>query len=356
MQGRGQGGVPRGAPGATRWPGWREAMTRSLYGRDGFHRQAASPSRHFRTSAHVGDGRLLARAVLALLLDVDESLDRPGRLDLVDLGAGGGELARAVHEAAAGLPLAERLVVSGVDLRPRPADLPEAVGWSRRLPGRLRGLVVANEYLDNVPVEVAAGTPSGPRLVTVAASGREVLGGSLRPADLAWLQRWWPPADGERAEVGGYRDMAWAAAVGALDAGMALAADYGHLQPARLRGDHGAGTLGGYRDGRRCTPAADGSCDLTAHVAMDAVAEAGTRAGATATLLTTQRAALRALLDGPTAQGAGATALQASADLAELTNPTGLGGFTWLVQAKGCPLPVALAGDAEGAGQRLSRQ
>lgn len=342
MQARGRGGGQREAPGAQRWPGWREAMTRSLYGRGGFHRQAASPSWHFRTSAHVGGGHPLARAVLALVLDVDESLGQPRRLDLVDLGAGGGELARAVHEAAAGFPVAERLVISGVDLRPRPADLPEAVGWSRRLPGRLRGLVVANEYLDNVPVEVAAGTSSGPRLVTVATSGREVLEGSLHPADLAWLQRWWPLADGERAEVGGYRDMAWAAAVGALDAGLALAADYGHLLPDRLRGEHGAGTLGGYRDGRRCAPAADGSCDLTAHVAMDAVADAGIRAGATATLLTTQRAALLTLLDEAPASAPGLAALRQVADLAELTDPAGLGGFTWLLQAKGCPLPQRL--------------
>jgi SAM-dependent MidA family methyltransferase len=137
--------------------------------------------------------------------------------------------------------------------------------------------------------------------------------------------------------------------IGRLEGGLALAADYGHSRAARPLG----GTLAGFRDGRAVRPIPDGSRDITAHVALDACAAAGTAAGATRTLLTTQRAALRALgLSGrrpPPSQAdrdpAGyLTALRVAAEEAELTDPAGLGGFGWLVQAVGVPLPAPLAG------------
>ena len=55
------------------------------------------------------------------------------------------------------------------------------------------------------------------------------------------------------------------------------------------------GTLTGYRDGAVVAPIPDGTCDITAHVALDACAEAGRRAGAISTGLSTQRDALGAL-------------------------------------------------------------
>ncbi|MGH3381124.1 MAG: hypothetical protein ACRDP6_40960, partial [Actinoallomurus sp.] len=96
----------------------------------------------------------------------------------------------------------------------------------------------------------------------------------------------------------------------------------------------------------------DGSCDITAHVAIDACAEAGVQAGATATLLTTQRAALRALgLRGarPPLELARTDprgylhALRAAGEDAELIDREGLGGFGWLVQTVGVDLPHVLA-------------
>jgi SAM-dependent MidA family methyltransferase len=74
-------------------------------------------------------------------------------------------------------------------------------------------------------------------------------------------------------------------------------------------------------------------------------------AGATATLLTTQRAALRALgLTGarPSIELAGraprdyVAALCAAGEEAELIDPAGLGGFGWLVQSAGIPIPPSL--------------
>ena len=146
--------------------------------------------------------------------------------------------------------------------------------------------------------------------------------------------------------------------IGRLDRGVALAADYGHRRASRPA----AGTLAGYRDGRPVRPIPDGSRDITAHVAVDACAAAGVAAGAAATVLTTQRAALRALgLAGrrPALRLADRdpagylAALRQASEEAELTDPAGLGGFGWLVQSAGVPVPGPLASlDRPPAGVR----
>src|SRR5947208_2791006 len=79
-----------------------------------------------------------------------------------------------------------------------------------------------------------------------------------------------PGPAARRAEVGAPRDTAWAGAVRALARGVALAVDYGHLREDRPA----FGTLTGFRNGRQVAPVPDGSCDLTAHVAIDSVAAA----------------------------------------------------------------------------------
>jgi SAM-dependent MidA family methyltransferase len=120
------------------------------------------------------------------------------------------------------------------------------------------------------------------------------------------------------------------------------------------------GTLTGYRDGATVPAVPDGSCDVTAHVALDACAVAGEAAGATGTLLTTQRDALRALgLTGarPPLElarrdpGGYLVALGAAGEDAELIDPGGLGGFGWLVQTAGIPIPAPLAQGAAAPAQ-----
>ncbi|MCZ9338904.1 hypothetical protein NGM37_14085, partial [Streptomyces sp. TRM76130] len=64
--------------------------------------------------------------------------------------------------------------------------------------------------------------------------------------------------------------------------------DYAHTADARPP----FGTLTGFRGGRETRPVPDGSCDITAHVALDACATACALPGAR---LLTQRAALHAL-------------------------------------------------------------
>ena len=331
---------------------WRVAAHDALYGPDGFFRRQEARA-HFRTS--VGAGQAFATALLRLLSEVDDALGGPQRLDVVDVGAGRGQLLRALGDGAAP-GLRARLRLHAVELADRPADLPEDVAWSTTPAQGVSGLLVANEWLDNVPLDVVVRTGDGPRLLLVdPATGREQLGPTPAEEDLAWLQAWWPLEHaevGDRAEIGRPRDEAWAGAVGSLCRGLAVAVDYASTFAQRAGGSLAAGTLTGYRDGRQVPPVPDGSCDLTAHVALDACAAAGRRAGATSTLLTGQRAALHALglhgrrpprqlaLSDPVAY---LGALRDAGEVGELTDPTGLGGFGWLVQAVGMSLPPPLA-------------
>ncbi|MBP2704288.1 SAM-dependent methyltransferase [Microbispora sp. RL4-1S] len=319
------------------WLTWRAAVQRALYGPDGFYLRER-PAGHFRTSVHAGPA--FAGAVLRLLRRTDASLGRPPAIDLVDLGSGDGLLASRVL-AAAPPDLAERLRVTAVDLSSRPAGVDPRVTWAAELPERVTGLVFANEWLDDIPLDVAELTPSGPRLVLVDPStGDERPGPEPEPGDLAWLERWWPLRHpGERAEIGRPRDEAWAGVIGRLVRGTAVTADYAHRAGHRPP----FGTLTGFRGGAVVPAVPDGSCDITAHVALDACAAAGERAGATETRLTTQREALRELgVTGarPPLALAGTDpaeyvrALGRASQEAELIDPAGLGDFGWLAQLR----------------------
>jgi SAM-dependent MidA family methyltransferase len=347
---------------------WRAAMREALYGSGGFYARGERPAAHFRTSVHAS-ARYTA-AMLALLREVDAALGQPPRLDLVDVGAGQGELLAGLLDLAqrrpgpevppGTAPLAGRIVAHAVEAAPRPSGLGPQILWRPEPPDRITGLVVASEWLDNIPLDVAVLTPGGPRIVLVdPATGAERDGPAASPAELSWLREWWPLRQpGARAELGHSRSAAWAGLIGRLDRGLAVAADYGHQRTSRPV----AGSMAGYRGGRPVRPIPDGSRDITAHVAIDACAAAGTAAGATHTLLTTQRAALRALgLAGrrpPLSQAerdpAGyLSALRGAAEEAELTEAAGLGGFSWLVQAVRVPLPRPLLGLRPGANSPL---
>ena len=299
-------------------------MADALYGEGGFYRGTAVPAAHFRTAAHVSPQ--WARALAALIADA-------GGDTVVEVGAGGGELLHALTEL---LP-AHRLI--GVDVAARPPGLADRVEWTESLPHTFDGALLAVEWLDNVPVDVVELTDDGPRYVEVSAAGEERLGDPVADVDLRWLQQWWPLAEvGDRAEIGGPRDTAWADAVGRLRQGVALTVDYA-ADPRR----DVAGTLTGYREGRQVLPVPDGSCDVTAHVLLESCAAAVS--GAPSRLLS-QREALRILGvdarrpaydDDPRAY---LDALQQAGDAAELLDPAGLGAFTWLIQAKGVALPL----------------
>lgn len=319
-------GIPA-LPPPTSQPTWKQAWDAALYGPDGFFRREA-PAAHFRTSVHASP--LFARALVRMT--------REAGLDtVVDIGAGRGELLAAMHALDPGLDLL------GVEVAARPADLAPGIAWTTALPESVEGLVVANEWLDDIPCHVVEVDDEGvPRVVHVdPATGEESLGRPLGheqvPGALAgWLERWWPldaREPGTRAEVGTSRDAAWADVVGRVTRGVAVAVDYGHTRADRPP----FGSLRSYRDGREVDVLADGSRDVTAHVAVDAVAAAADGE------LRRQRDALRALgvdgsrpdLDRATSDPAGyVRALAGATEAAELTARGGLGDFWWVVTVK----------------------
>jgi SAM-dependent MidA family methyltransferase len=359
------------------WVAWRDAWDQALYaaGR-GFYVTRGGPVAHFSTAAHGPTGPVLAEAMLRLW-----DRYRPGTLPslVVDVGAGRGALAAHLAEtltAAALTYSAERSVrgrtgrytapfdpertvrggegggegagVSGVapvrvvavDVVDRPEGLDERVDWLRspggsHLPEELASLedalVIAHEWLDVVPCTIAEVRADG-LLVEVLVdpeTGDERLGPPVSDADRAWSDRHWPARHpGDRVEVGRSRDDAWADLVSRVDSGLLVAVDYGHSRSERPSG----GTLAAYEQGRQRHPVPDGTCDLTAHVAMDSLA---------ADVLTRQRALLGSLgMTGalPAHSLAGqdplayVRALERASAEARLIEPAGFGGFWWAVR------------------------
>jgi SAM-dependent MidA family methyltransferase len=317
--------------------GWRAATQEALYGARGFFRREA-PAAHFRTSLHASP--LFAEAIGRLAA-------RTGARTVVDVGAGRGELLSALHR------LVPSLTLIGVELAPRPNELPESIHWRASLPESVPDvLVVANEWLDNVPVDVVEVDEGGTvrRVEVEPTTGKESLAEPVTGRDAQWLARWWPVDDappGQRAEVGWPRDDAWAGLVRAVHRGVLVAVDYFHVRDNRPP----YGSLTAYQGGRQAHPVPDGSRDITSHVALDSVAAAGTAAGATDTVLMTQREALLALgvtgtlpphHEARTDPAGYARALERASGARELLAPPGLGGFGWLLQGVHQPLPGML--------------
>ncbi len=315
-------------PPRTDAPSWRTAWDRALYGPDGFYRRHA-PADHFRTAVHGSD--LMARALLRLVEAHD--LDT-----VVDVGAGRGELLAALHR------LSPELELLAVEVAPRPATLPPPIAWSPVLPESVDGLVIAHEWLDNIPCHVAAVDDKGDvRVVHVDPStgqesyGHRVSTPGVPPSMSEWLEQWWPlegREPGTRAEIGTSRDLAWADVVRRVERGLAIAVDYGHTMESRPA----EGSLRSYLEGRQVPVLPDGSRDVTAHVAVDSVAAA---AGGT---VTTQRDALQALgIDSSrptlalasTDPAAYVGALSGAAAAADLTAADGFGDFYWVVSGAG---------------------
>lgn len=337
---------------------------RGAHARGGFYRRPEGPAGHFRTSVHASP--LFAEAVAQLLCRVDEALGRPASLDFVDMAAGCGELAEGVL-AALPADVAARTRVCAVEIAGRPEGLAPRIAWRSEPPREITGLLFANEWLDNVPLDVAEVDSAGvPRLVLVRDDGAERLGEPVSGAQARWLARWWPlpGEEGLRAEIGLPRDTAWASAVACVARGLAVAVDYAHRADARPP----FGTLTAFREGRETTPVPDGSCDLTAHVALDACAAAATgtapaaattkaaRSVASRARVLAQRDALRALgVSGarpPLALAATdpsgyVRALAGATEASELTARGGLGDFGWLLQPVGIADPLDTGPDRE---------
>ena len=315
-----------------------EAMRRSLYGPDGFfvrHR----PADHFRTSATASP--LFARAIATLVAEADRALGHPDRLTVVDVGAGRGEL---LTRLLALLEPADRIEPVAVELAARPEGLDKRIAWRRQPPERFTGVLLAMEWLDNVPVDTAALGEDG--LL------RYDDGTELSAADRAWVDQWWPLTEpGDVAEIGRSRDEAWRDAVNRLERGLAVAVDYGHTKQTRRL------TLTGFRYGREVEPAFDGSTDITAHVAIDSLTATATHG----VQVKRQREALKALgIDGArppldlarTDPQAYVRALARASQAADLADPAGLGDHLWVLETVAIELDH---GDFRGTGRSEHR-
>ena len=337
---------------------WREAWHDALYaaGR-GFYGAAGGPAAHFTTATHGVTGRVLADALLRLWHDQHGS-----RLPsvVVDVGAGRGEL--ATHLLAAlpeSFPTGSRYAVApgreeapgpvvrvvAVDVVDRPDGLDPRIEWLRSpggpdLPAGLNGLedalVIAHEWLDVVPCTIAEVDASGLlREVHVdPRTGEESPGPALGEADARWARDHWPgTAPGDRVEVGLTRDRAWSGLLATVASGTVVAVDYGHTRTERPH----EGTLTAYARGGLTHPVPDGSCDVTAHVAMDTL---------DADELHRQRDLLRSLgFTGARPDHALARtdplgylrALERAGAEAELARRGGFGDFWWAVKRVGGP-------------------
>ncbi|KRE37413.1 hypothetical protein ASG73_06950 [Janibacter sp. Soil728] len=308
---------------------WEQAWGEALYGEAGFYRRPEGPAGHFATSAQGPAADLLAGALLELAR-------RESLTTIVDVACGRGEL---LGSLAAQADPSVRLV--GVDVVDRPADLPKRIEWVRSpggaelpdLDSPAQALVLAHEWLDVVPCPIAEADEDGVlRTVLVDEDGIETLGGPLPDEDRAWSDTRWPGprASGDRVEVGRTRDAAFDALVARTGSGLVVAIDYGHTVAARPT----AGTLIGFAEGSACPPVPDGSCDVTAHVAMDSLG---------ADELRTQRDLLRELgVDGArpplelaSTDPARYLAGLAAASHASALTGSGAGDFLWALRRVG---------------------
>ncbi len=309
---------------------WESAWHEALYGPSGFYRSDSGPAGHFSTATHGATGAVLAQALVGMVHE-------RGLTGVVDVGAGRGELLTHLYAAEPGLRL------TGVDVVSRPDGLPDGVSWldspgGALLPDALTGLtdvlVVAHEWLDVVPCPVARVDERGVlrRLFVDPRTGDEREGDPLDGDGLRWAEEHWPTSEpGARVEVGLSRDIAWAGLLARIDTGVALAVDYGHT-----RGERPAhGTLTAYRRGHETDPVPDGSCDLTAHVAMDSLDHDELVDQRTAL----QRLGIRASTpDHALARTEPARYLRGLADASAagaLLDPSGFGGFLWAVKSVG---------------------
>jgi SAM-dependent MidA family methyltransferase len=216
-------------------------------------------------------GRTLARQLKELLLDLPA---------IMEVGAGSGALAQTLLEE---LKCEYSILETSADLRERQrARLGDRVSWLDSLPERFRGVVVANEVLDAMPVHAVAWRAQGIMERGVAADGERLLWKD-RPASGALLQearKISPPIPYE-SEIG-LAGQAWLRSLAdRLEQGVILVIDYGFPRHEYYHPQRSAGTLMCHHrhQAHGDVFARPGQEDLTAHVDFSALAEAARDAG-----------------------------------------------------------------------------
>jgi SAM-dependent MidA family methyltransferase len=234
-------------------------------------------------------------------------LDQVGEGDVFELGAGTGtlaaELLRDLHVCGR-LPQRYRILEPSADLRERQQHylhmaIPECfdrIEWLDAPPAEpWRGLLLANEVLDALPVDMFGWSPGAVVEYGVGWSG-EGFSWQMRPADAALAATaenyaenfaW---AQGYRSEVNTTLTPWLSIVTEKMQAGAALFIDYGYPRSDYYRAERAQGTLlCHYRHRAHADPLLlPGLQDITAQVEFTAVAEAAQAAGLDVRGFTTQ--------------------------------------------------------------------
>ena len=323
---------------------------------DGYYtsRESVGASGDFYTSP---SAHPLFGALIALQLEqMWDLLGRPAAFWAVEVGAGGGLLARAVLEHAQRLDadFASALQYAALDLGPPPND-------DRRLRAvRARGLplrgvvgcILSNELIDSFPVHRFQVEGGRVREVYVALQDgvvAETLGEPSTPRLSVRLPDALP--DGFRGEVNLELE-GWTETVArVLERGFVLTVDYGDTARGLYAAPRAGGTLRCvYRHAPVAGPYARmGEQDITAHVDFTALARAGERHGLATLGYTTQagflenlgaRSFLRALAVRSRDEGLSQREYLANRmGMLDILRPEGLGGFKVLAQGVGVGAP-----------------
>lgn len=313
-------------------------------------------------------------ALLAVQIDemrrVHAAAREPG-FDLVEVGAGNGQLARDVLDAAASaypdLRASTRLTLVETSPAARAAH-PGTLGPHRdrlhastaALPERVSGVIVANELLDALPTHAVTMTADGLQEVYVDANGDrfvETAGPPSSPALERHLDRLGAdPPPGWRGEIN-LAAVDWVrTAARRLTRGFLVLIDYGHAARELYAGHHASGTLttfhrhlvdaAGVDPDRRGEPAwlADpGERDITSHVDFTSIELAARDEGLEVLGFVDQTRFLLGLgaLDDPAAAADTAGALRRRLALKTLLAPGGLGStHQVLILGKGVGRPA----------------
>jgi SAM-dependent MidA family methyltransferase len=255
----------------------------------------------FVTAPEMGSlfARCLARPCQSILAQL-------GGGDILEGGAGSGALAADLLlelEALGRLPERYLILELSNELRDRQAEtlrrkaphLLKHIRWLDTLPGSFRGMVLANELLDAMPVERFRIAEDGVRQLHVAWENDRFVW-QEKPADEAIQRRIEPFAlpPGYTSEIN-LQAEAWVRSVAdILKQGAMLLVDYGFPRAEFYHPQRSDGTLMcHYRHRAHGDPLKlIGLQDITAHIDFTAIAEAGTETGLSLLGYTSQAAFL----------------------------------------------------------------
>lgn len=196
-------------------------------------------------------GILMKQAVHSLWRQMGE----PGEFQVVELGAGRGEMAAAFAE---------------FNYVP--------VEWGRAaMPDRIRGVIFANEFFDALPLRVFRWRAGAYREVLVACEGEHFVwteGGEPDAANARYLNAFVQPQDDDVLVETCLPALDWLERIAkTLDSGYVIAIDYGYTRREVVRFPQG--TLMAYRRHAASDDvlADPGAIDITAHVNFTALLE-----------------------------------------------------------------------------------